>query len=230
MKKTQDGDMYDWVTKKRNFIGGQCPHRCSYCYVEGFKKRFPHTRSRYSGEVYLLEKELTKSEGSGHVVFVQDCGDLFADAVSDTWIGKVLHHLKSYPDNQYLLQTKNPGRFKEFEKQFPPRTILGATIETNRSLHAFSVAPPPAKRANALAEIIWSEKMVNIEPIMDFDFEEFVTMIKQINPRFVSIGADSKNHNLPEPSAAKVEALIDELAGFVEVRMKRNLERLRGKG
>jgi len=230
MKKAQDGDMYEWVTKKRNYIGGQCPHRCSYCYVGGFKKRFPHTRIRYSGEVYLLEKELAKSEGIGHVVFVQDCGDLFADAVPGTWIGKVLQHLNDYPDNKYLLQTKNPGRFKEFEKQFPPKSIIGTTIETNRSLHAFSAAPHPVKRANALAETIWPEKMVSIEPIMAFDFEEFVTMVKQVSPRFVSIGADSKNQCLPEPSPAKVEALINELAGFAEVRMKRNLERLRGNG
>ncbi len=45
------------------------------------------------------------------------------------------------------------------------------------------------------------EVMVTIEPIMDFDLEPFVEMIKNTKPKFVNIGADSKGHNLPEPSS-----------------------------
>lgn len=48
----------------------------------------------------------------------------------------------------------------------------------------------------------------------------------EINPKFVSIGADSKKHNLPEPSKEKIEALIRELSLFTEVKIKDNLRRL----
>lgn len=42
---------------------------------------------------------------------------------------------------------------------------------------------------------------VSIEPILDFDLNVMIEWIKQLQPKFVSIGADSKRHNLPEPSA-----------------------------
>jgi len=70
--------------------------------------------------------------------------------------------------------------------------------------------------------------MVTIEPIMDFDLIELVTIIKNIKPEWVNIGADSKGHNLPEPSKEKINALIEELKKITEVKIKDNLKRLRG--
>ena len=61
---------------------------------------------------------------------------------------------------------------------------------------------------------------------MDFDLPELVQMIKDISPEFVSVGADSKGHNLPEPSGEKVSALIEELEKFSQVKQKDNLKRL----
>jgi len=69
--------------------------------------------------------------------------------------------------------------------------------------------------------------MISIEPITDFNLEFFIKIIKEIKPKFVSIGADSKGHNLPEPSWDKVQELIKELKKFTEVRIKDNLERLK---
>lgn len=42
----------------------------------------------------------------------------------------------------------------------------------------------------------------------------------------VTIGADSKGSNLPEPSKEKIEALIKELRKFTQVKLKQNLNRL----
>ena len=70
-------------------------------------------------------------------------------------------------------------------------------------------------------------RMVSIEPIMDFDVDSMVDGINYIMPEFVSIGADSKGHNLPEPTSDKVNALIEELSKFTEVKIKDNLKRLR---
>ena len=69
--------------------------------------------------------------------------------------------------------------------------------------------------------------MISIEPIMEFELAILVPWIKEIRPEFVSIGADSKGHNLPEPTPDKVNALIEELSKFTEVKIKDNLKRLR---
>jgi hypothetical protein len=75
-----------------------------------------------------------------------------------------------------------------------------------------------------LSEVI--KTYVTIEPIMDFDLEEFVIELKQCNPIQVNIGADSGNNNLPEPSKEKLLALINELKKFKVIDQKRNLSRL----
>lgn len=63
---------------------------------------------------------------------------------------------------------------------------------------------------------------------MKFNLITLIDMIQQIKPEFVTIGADSKDHNLPEPTWEEVQALIKELnkAG-IEIRQKSNLERLK---
>jgi hypothetical protein len=43
-----------------------------------------------------------------------------------------------------------------------------------------------------------------------------------------NIGADSGNNHLPEPSAEKVLALIEELGRFTTIARKRNLGRILG--
>jgi len=70
-------------------------------------------------------------------------------------------------------------------------------------------------------------KMVSIEPVMDFDLYTMVKWIQEIAPDFVSVGADSKGHHLPEPSPDKLNKLIEELSKFTEVKVKSNLKRLR---
>jgi hypothetical protein len=57
-----------------------------------------------------------------------------------------------------------------------------------------------------------------------------IGLIAHANPHFVNIGADSKGTGLQEPSKEKVLALIDGIKGLgIEIRTKRNLERLIGK-
>lgn len=68
--------------------------------------------------------------------------------------------------------------------------------------------------------------LVTIEPLCDFDLNEFVEIIKKAQPVQVNIGADSKGCNLPEPSKEKILALIAELNKFTIIHKKSNLERL----
>ena len=221
------GNMYDWVTKTRNYLGGECEHKCEYCYVNYSKDKFPNIKLKYSGNIKLIQKELDKQEGNGNVIFVQNMSDLFAENVPKKFILKILVHCKKYPNNKYVFQTKNPKRFIEFVNYFPDSSYLGVTIETNRKNFNYR-APQIQQRIKEFSrkELNKFHKFLTLEPIMDFDLKEFVGLIKLANPTWVNIGADSKKHNLPEPSKKKILGLIDELNKFTEIRKKSNLVRL----
>lgn len=228
MKNNKETNMYKFIDKTRNYLGGECKHNCSYCYVNAMRKKFPNLNERYSGEVRLFDKELNKAEGTGNTIFVQDMGDLFADNVPKEFILKILEHLNQYPGNNYLFQTKNPKRVFEFMNHFPRNTIIGTTIETNRQdiLNKISKAPPVQERKYWVERAKFCKTFITLEPLIDFDLEELIEIIKYIQPNFVNIGADSKDNRLLEPSKEKIEALIKELKTFTEVRIKSNLWRL----
>lgn len=221
------GQMYPWVDYLKNCVGGGCPHACIYCCVSKMGKRFPAVKRKYSGKPFLIKSELKEDLyrfGEGVTIFVQNNGDLFADSIPSEWIERILTHYREYPKNTYLFQTKNPRRFAEFITEFPPNTILGTTLETNADVMGMSQAPPIIDRVLAMDKLNF-RKMVSIEPIVEFKVSELVMMVKGIKPEFVSIGADSKNSNLLEPSPEKVKALIEELKMFTEVRIKDNLRK-----
>ena len=96
--------------------------------------------------------------------------------------------------------------------------ILGATIETNRDgmyvEHGISRAPLPSIRLRVMKEIEWDKKFISIEPILDFDFDEFASHLKEISPIMIYIGYDNYNHKLPEPPLPKVLNLINELSKY----------------
>ncbi len=210
----QKGNMYSFVTHTWNPIKGKCPHDCIYCYMKAFPQ----------GELRLDDKCLKDDLGEGNTIFVGSSTDMFANDVSIGWINDVLNKCYFYDKNTYLFQSKNPRRFRNLH--FPDKVILGTTIETNRDFYNYANAPLRIQRAVEMHRLVY-DKMVSIEPIMDFDLKEFVDMIKNIAPEFVSIGADSKGYNLPEPSWDKVQQLITELKKFTEVKVKDNLMRLK---
>lgn len=217
-------NMYPDVDKTINFIGGKCPYNCSYCYVEDLK-RFPVLKKKYSGVIKSMPKEFKKPVGKNKFIFVGSCIDMFAKEIHDTHIIDVINHLSWY-DNTYLFQTKNPERFLH-PWNFPQKSILGTTIETNRD-YKLSKAPTPKKRMEAMVNLKYFkwDRMISLEPLMDFDLKILVKWIKDIKPKYVSIGADSKGKGLEEPSPEKIKALIKKLNKFTEVKIKDNLKRL----
>ena len=142
----------------------------------------------------------------------------------DNDIRRVLRYCRRF-DHIYLFQTKNPVRFTDFIDEFPERTILGTTIETNRDYN-ISNAPEPEKRFEAFKSVEWDRKMVSVEPIMDFDLDVLVRWLRELDLEFVSVGADSKGHDLPEPKGKKVRKFIQSVDEFTEVKVKENLSRL----
>lgn len=218
----QSGNMYPWVSGTKNPIRGKCPHDCSYCYVK--TSRVKHL---YQGEPYLVESFFKTGLGSGKTIFIGSCFDIFADKIYQKyplWVGNILKHCKMYPDNIYLFQSKNTHLLYWYD--LPKNSIVGTTAETNRSTSKISKADDPIVRLDWLHQIVWLKRMISIEPILDFDLDEFLSMLRYASPHFVSIGADSKGHHLPEPPPEKVKELIQELEKFTTVKVKPNLKRL----
>ena len=224
-----NGNMYDWISATINPLCGACMHSCKYCYVESLKKRFPVIRNKYSGEIMLDEKVLKKKLGTGKFYFIQSMGDLFAENVSEDMIMRVFDWCSEYPDNTYLFQTKNPARFLLFkDEEYPKNKILCATIESNKDYEGMSKAPCIQERVKAMVEL-WRRHyrtVITVEPALDFDVHELVTLLRLIKAEWVNIGIDSQGHKLPEPSKEKILELIGELRKFTIVKQKKNLNRL----
>lgn len=220
------GNMYPWVTHCHTHLGGECIHKCKYCYVENpINGRNP----RYTGDTRLIWKEFDIQYGTNKVIFIEHYNDLFANNIPNYYILGILGHCNQYPDNKYIFQTKNPGRYAKFISNFPPNYMLGCTIETNRNIKGISNAPSVRERYNAMINLdIMIDTFITIEPILDFDIDIFSIWIYNLQPNFVNIGSDSKSHGLPEPSIDKIMKLGENIRNMdIEVKEKRNLDRLR---
>ena len=151
---------------------------------------------------------------------------MWAGKVPTEWIDQVLASCEKAPNNTYLFQTKDTSRFHDFAYVMPLKAIFGTTIETNRHYN-INKAPVPEFRIAFLASYYEpGEFFISIEPILDFDLKVILDWLKYVEPKFVSIGADSKGYNLPEPPGDKIKELISELEKFTEVKIKNNLNRL----
>lgn len=210
------GNMYNFVSHTWNPIRGKCSHDCVYCYMKVFPQK----------ELRLVESELIDDLGEGNFIFVGSSTDMFAKDVSTEWINTVLLKCRDYSLNKYLFQTKNPMRFDEFSHLFPEKSVFATTIESNRTHKEMNNSPSLFERYDIFKELDFGKRMITIEPIMDFELSVFVDWIKDIAPFQVAIGADSKGHNLSEPSGEKVKLLIEELEKFTKVIQKDNLKRI----
>ncbi len=212
------GDMYSFVTHTWNTVKGTRPHDCEYCYMKQFKQN----------DIRLDRKEFKTDLGKGDFIFVGSSCDMWADAVSEEWIVETLKHCNLFY-NRYLYQSKNPLRMFKLRRIIKEGSVLGTTIETNRRYNQMGDTPSPNDRAVALHLLSTQgfKTMVTIEPIMDFDLLQLLNLIGICNPEWINIGADSKNHVLPEPDKYKLSFLIKHLrqAGH-DVKIKSNLKRL----
>lgn len=225
--KISKGNMYDWVTHMHSHLGGECPHKCVYCYVQ--KNRFG-VNPRYLGKIRLIEEEFKVDYGTGKTIFIEHMNDMFAKEIPDLWIVRILNHCRKYPENQYVFQTKNPKRALEYLSLLPKKCLIGTTMETNINLGvSISQAPQPIERAEGITNIAKEgfKTFITIEPALDFDVDILSLWIIQAKPDFVNIGIDSKQCRLPEPSKEKILELIKTLQqNNITIKKKVNLKRL----
>jgi DNA repair photolyase len=217
MLNKQSGNMYGFITHTWNTIKGKCSHDCIYCYMKRFELK----------EVRFDEKELKTNLGENNFIFVGSSNDMFAENIPDDWILKTLNICEKFNKNKYLFQTKNPKRYLKFsDYTIISNSILCCTLETNR-YYKISNAPFTKERAWWMKSLGFENMMITIEPILDFDLDDFIKIITKIKPIQVNIGADSKKHNLPEPDQEKIKELIIGLQeNGIKVFIKENLKRL----
>ena len=241
-KNKKDSNMYPWISHMHSFIGGECSHKCQYCYVNNPYSGRPE---KYTGSIRLIEEELKvnydfkQNFPDGAYLFIEHINDLWAMDVPREAIERILAHCNIWPNNTYVFQTKNPERYMNFISKFPPKTVLGVTLETNRIIPDISFAPNPHERFEAFMVTINAIKarsdidiktFLTLEPILQFDMDVLVKWIAEIKPDFINLGADSKDHMLPEPTIDDIEELVIKLHETgIELREKHNLSRLKRK-
>lgn len=207
------GNMYSWVTHTWNTIKGECYHDCTYCYMKRWGKQKP---------VRFDVSELKTNLGSDNFVFVGSSCDMWATTIPNRWIIETIKHCDKF-ENTYLFQTKNPANIRRI---LANNSRVCVTIESNRFYpEIMKYSPTPIQRFFH-SKLIRHPLYITIEPIMDFDLEPFVDMLKQMEPQQVNIGSDSGGNNLPEPPKEKLLELIDRLKTFTIIDKKTNLKRL----
>jgi DNA repair photolyase len=183
----------------------------------------------WTHEAKLIEKEFNTKLGKGNFIFIGSSTDMWGQWIRDDEIFRVLAYCRSFEENKYLFQTKNPSRFKNFASFLPEKTWLCTTIETNRDMKEISTAQSAYKRALEMAKMKCTgyKTTLTIEPIIDFDFKPMIEIIEAIKPDWISIGADSKGAGLDEPPVEKAKELIDELSRKkIDIIIKDNFKRL----
>lgn len=226
------GNMYPHVTHTYNIIKGKCFHDCSYCYMKAINK---NQKDEYI-DTDEFKTDLTKDK----YIFVGSSNDLFAENISRDWIRRSLDKCQEANNNlfgegnKYLFQSKNPNRFLEFlDHSVFDSSVVCTTIETNRwYAEHMGKCPRIENRVKAMEKIAEKgfETHVTIEPIMDFDLDKLLPLVKRCKPVQVNIGSNSRwdEVQLPEPSKDKILDLIKELEKFTKVIQKENLKRLIG--
>lgn len=224
----RDGNMYEFITHTWNTIKGECLHDCSYCYMKAWGEL---------SETRLDETEFKTDMESDNFIFVGSGIDLFAGNIPKEWIERTLNHCHDANNtlfgatNKYFFQSKNPKRILDFiEHPVFEHSVVCTTIETNRFYKEYmGYAPKIEYRVAAMEEITSKgiETYVTIEPIMDFDLDELVELIRKCKPTQVNIGKNSKEEiiKLPHPKLEKAKQLIIELRKFTKVEIKENLKR-----
>lgn len=207
--------MFPFITETCNPIGGECQHKCVYCWATKLAEKY--NMAKYKGEPLLYPKELAKLKQykETDTVFIGDMTDIFGEWVPSKFIQQIIDILfevyRVNSQTQFLFLTKNPRRYFEFF--FPPNVILGATIESefDPSLYDKHVsdAPKTMERIRCMKGITENHKFISIEPILDFSLGAFLEAITDIKPEFIAVGFDNYNNHLPEPeSLERVEELI----------------------
>ncbi|HEX9914252.1 MAG TPA: hypothetical protein VGB32_04975, partial [Candidatus Bathyarchaeia archaeon] len=162
--------------------------------------------------------------------FVFGQGDItFCDPAYVRKVFKVIRSHNPRTQKDYYFQSKNPACLEQYLGEYPRNSILVTTMETNRDegYEKVSKAPVPSVRFRDFTGLKYPRKVVTIEPVMDFDVDEFLGWMLKLKDqgslKYVWFGFNSNPDKvrLPEPSEEKAQEFVDLLtAAGIEVRGK----------
>lgn len=209
--------MYD-KTKTWNPFKG-CLFDCVYC-QPSFKqqaKRQKHNCTDCYNYVPHYHPERLNKIPAARTIFV--CGNSDLSFCQPHYLYQIIKAIKKHnqrrEDKTYFFQSKRPEYFKPFLSDLPTNAIILTTLETNRDkgYRQISKAPLPTVRYDQFRNLDYPRKIVTIEPVLDFDLNEFVYKITSIQPEYVWLGYNSrpKQVQIPEPDEEKMIRFIIEL-------------------
>jgi len=194
-----------------------CGFKCTYCYGPAQYAHFSKCPDCRAYKPHFHEERMKQKFQKDQTYFVESLGD--PSFIPADIFQQILDHLAEFPDTRFMLQSKNPIYFRDFE--FSENVWLGTTIETNidELAEVYSKAPVPSIRANGLwlvkHELQKSEIYLTIEPVMVFDHLKMLRMVEFLNPAGIYIGRDNHGNNLPEPSEADLMQLVIEFENLL---------------
>ena len=227
------GNMYPLTKTHNPFVG--CLFDCVYC-EKSFKRLLRRAGRNIGCQDCYNYTPHTHPERLGRIpsapnIFVIGTGDI--SFCPPAYVHRIFDSIENHKPRQhktYLFQSKNPVCFKQYLPWFREHVDivqLLTTLETNRDkgYELISKAPPPSQRFLDFYNLDYPRKVVTIEPVLDFDYDKFLSMILDLHEQgcleYVWFGYDSKNCGLPEPSTVKAQRFVDALKKYgVEVRGK----------
>jgi hypothetical protein len=154
--------------------------------------------------------------------FIWACSSSDISFANVEWMEAILERIEERSDRTFFFQTKDPQVFEKYD--FPENVMLGITLETciDFNYEQISKAPLPSARFQRFADLdCENKKVVTIEPILNFDYQEhFLAALTIIGPERIYIGYDTKRTHLHEPRLEKVKSLIAALSKFAKVKTK----------
>ena len=227
------GNMYPETATHNDFVG--CKFDCVYC-EKSFKRLLRRAGRNIGCQDCYNYTPHTHPERLGKIpsapnIFMMGTGDIaFCEPEYVYRIFESIEQHKPRSRKTYLFQSKDPSTFKQYLPWFKEHVDivqLLTTLETNRDkgYELISKAPPPSQRFIDFYNLDYPRKVVTIEPVLDFDYDKFLSMILDLHVQggleYVWFGYDSKGCGLPEPSTLKAQRFVDALKMYgVEVRGK----------
>jgi hypothetical protein len=182
------------------FVG--CGYDCNYCKPSFQENHYFVIQHRNCG-LYRphIHPERLDVNKIPHEKTIFVCGDSDVSFCKPEDFRRILEVMKQdkMRDRLWFIQSKYPEYFSQFLAYLPKNTILLTTLETNRDTNYSSIskAPPPSDRYKQFLNLNYPNKIVTIEPLMDFDIEIFPEWILSLKPMAVFIGYNSHPSQVP---------------------------------
>ena len=129
-------DNIEWAKWSWNPMTG-CKHGCKYCYARDIANRYyehkfePHFYPKRLSAPQNTKIPKGKENLPGYKnVFLCSMSDIGGEWVPIEWVNTIIDVMNKSPEWTYLLLTKNPKKYLEFE--WPLNTWLGATADTQK--------------------------------------------------------------------------------------------------